>query len=373
MPETSSQSNVPNTSHVKNQGGKKKRLVLLLLAALCVIGMAEGASVALRAPLWPVSAFWKTSQDTEVIISQGEGGTALAHDLFDKHIISNVQAFLAELTHAGADAKLIPGTYVLNGTMSEADLVAQLLEGPNSSKGKFTVPEGYTVTQVAELAERTLGISKEAFLSAAKASRFKEEFSFLDGVHDDSLEGFLYGSTYDFSGAAPSADEVIRTMLAQFEAKAGGLDYAGAAVHIKETYGIEMDEYTFINFASVLQQEGKTVDDYRKIAGVFYNRLKVGMNLQSDATLKYELGRAASAEELTVDSAYNSYTRPGLPPTPICSPSLDCIQAALDPEVSDNLYFLMYDDGVYSNHAFSKTYEEHLAAIEKARQEGAKL
>lgn len=373
MSETPNHAHIQKTRHAKKQGRKPRRLIAVIVVALCVLGIAEGASVALRTPLWPVSALWKTSQDTEVVISQGEGGTALAYDLFDKHVISNVQAFLSELTQTGADAKLIPGTYVLNGSMSEADLVAQLLEGPNSSKGKFTVPEGYTVAQVAELAERTFGISKEAFLSAAKASRFKGEFSFLDEVNDDSLEGFLYGSTYDFSGATPSADEVIRAMLKQFEAKAGGLDYAAASARIKETYGVDMSEYTFINFASVLQQEGKTADDYRKIAGVFYNRLKDGMKLESDATLKYELGHAASAEELTVDSAYNSYTRQGLPPTPICSPSLDCIQAALNPEVSDNLYFLMYDDGVYSNHTFSKTYEEHLAAIEKARQEGAKL
>ena len=156
-----------------------------------------------------------------------------------------------------------------------------------------------------------------------------------------------------------TADTVIRAMLDQYQAEVGSLDLSTAAASLSERYGIELDANDVLTMASIVEREAVTEEQRPKVASVFYNRLRDGMRLQSDATLAYSLGRAATAEEInTLDDPYNTNLRAGLTPTPVCSPSLASIQAACEPADTNYYYFYITQD----TEQFSETYDEHMQA-----------
>ena len=148
-------------------------------------------------------------------------------------------------------------------------------------------------------------------------------------------------------------------------------DFASAEATIKGRYGVTMSDYDVIKLASIIEREAISEDDRGKVASVFYNRLKAGMPLQSDATMSYVTGGEVTADDLKTQSPYNTYLNKGLPPTPICTPSLASIKSALAPDTTDYMYFLIIEKGDYSNHTFSTTYEDHQKAIEKAKADQA--
>ena len=148
-------------------------------------------------------------------------------------------------------------------------------------------------------------------------------------------------------------------MLDQFSTEYKSLDFAGCEAKIKERYGVEMSDYDIINLASIVEREGLNAEQRAHVASVFYNRLAGKLDglryLNSDATMMYVTGGEVSADDLQSDSPYNTYKHEGLPPTPICSPSLEALKATLEPTDSDDLYFYITQDEEY----FSQTYEEH--------------
>ena len=188
---------------------------------------------------------------------------------------------------------------------------------------------------------------------------------------DDSLEGFLWASTYDFSGKEVSADAVIRAMLDRYVTATASLDWQSGEAALKGAYGVDFDDYDVLILASVIEREAVTEQDRPLVSSVFYNRMRDGMPLQSDATMGYVTGGEVTADDLKKESPYNTYLNKGLPPTPICTPSIECVQAALNPQSTDYLYFLIIENGTYSNHTFSRTYDEHMAAIEQAKRDQA--
>ena len=235
---------------------------------------------------------------------------------------------------------LQPGTYSFTTLMDATKVVQQLIEGPNAGSDALTIPEGLTVDQVADRVAQAYGsISKDDFLNQAKASNYVNDYPFLKGASNDSLEGFLFPKTYSL-GKKPSADDVIRAMLDQFSTEYNSLDFAGCEAKIKERYGVGMSDYDIINLASIVEREGLNAEQRAHVASVFYNRLAGKLDglryLNSDATMMYVTGG-------------------GLPPTPICSPSLEALKATLEPTDSDDLYFYITQDEEF----FSQTYEEH--------------
>lgn len=356
-----------NHLHFTNKSKKPKVLLVICIVCVAVCLVLFGAqSQGLR--LWPLSAIGNPTSQVEIEVVQGSGAASVAQALFDKHLINNKAEFVQELLDQNIATKIQPGTYVIEPGASEQDICALLSAGPNSQKGKLVLPEGLTVNEVAAHIEESLGIPASEVLDVAYAHNFVENFAFLQEAVDDSLEGFLFGSTYDFTGQNPSASDVITAILARYEQSTQGLNMDGVAERISAQYNTELSGYDILKMASLMEKEGKESDEYPLIASVFYNRLAIGMNLQSDATLGYVLGREPTAEELLQDETYNTYTRAGLPPTPICSPSLECIEAALNPASTSYYYFFIYDDGNYSNHTFSETYEQHQAAIDDANR-----
>ncbi len=308
-------------------------------------------------------------QTVVVAVPEGSGGAAIAQTLYDNGIIDSLDAFYKELNKQNAEQYLKSGTYEFVTGSTPAEVVRLLMEGPNLAEGRLTIAEGLTLARTAQQVEASLGIPADEFLAQAKASNYAAEFPFVAGAGDDSLEGFLFPKTYDFAGKEVTADAVIRAMLAQYQVELDVLDLADAEESIRANYGVTMTDYDILKMASIIEREAVTEEDRPLVSSVFYNRLRQSMPLQSDATMTYVVEGEVTAEHLKQDSPYNTYLNAGFPPTPICSPSIESLQAAAHPSATDYLYFLIVERDGYSNHTFSRTYEEHQAAIDQVAQD----
>ena len=304
-------------------------------------------------------------QEVEVTIPDGSTTAGIASILKDAGVISDTSSFLQEVQKQNVEQKLKSGTYSLLTGSSDANVINQLMAGPNSTASTLQVPEGYTVAQIASLVEEKFGISSSDFIAQAKASNYVADYPFLSEAANDSLEGFLFPKTYDFGGQTVTADSVIRAMLTQYQTEIATLDLDTARQRLEARYGTSFTNYDVLTMASIIEKEALTDDDRTLISSVFYNRIAASMPLQSDATLAYTLGREVTADDLTQDDPYNTYTNMGLTPTPICNPGLASLTAAANPQDTSYYYFYITS----SVHAFSETYEEHQQII--AQNSGA--
>lgn len=300
--------------------------------------------------------------DVEVIIPEGSGASAIADILFDAGVIETKSAFSQALRKQEAEQSLRSGSYLFQTLTDANEVVRQLVEGPNNTQHVITVPEGLTVAKTAAIVEEGLGIPASEFIEQAKASNYVADYPFLEEAQEDSIEGFLYPKTYDFAGKELSSDLVIRTMLDQYQLEVGSIDFDSYRAGLAERFNQEFSNYQLLKIASIIERETNTDEDRKLVASVIHNRIWEWMPLQCDSTIEYVVGGVPTAEDLTIDSPYNTYTNYGLPPTPICSPSIESIMAALEPERTNLLYF--YINGDY--HVFSDTYEQHQEAIANA-------
>lgn len=302
-------------------------------------------------------------QEVTVTIPDGSGAAEVAQMLYDTGVIDSSSDFLGAIRRQGVENSLKSGAYLLYTGSDTQTVIDQLVSGPNATTSAVTIPEGQTVAQTAAIVESSLGIPASDFLDQAKASNYVADYPFLQAAADDSLEGFLFPKTYDFSAQAdPTADTVIRTMLSQYQTEEAQLDLSAAAANVSARYGLDIDEYDLVTIASIIEREAGTAEDRDKVASVFYNRLVAGMPLQSDATMTYVTGGEVTADDLKTESPYNTYLNSGLTPTPICNPGAEALQAACNP--ADTSYYYFYLSEGYS--AFSSTYEEHQQAIANA-------
>lgn len=336
-----------------------------------VAGVAAALVVVLAIVLVVVPALLPSDKGSEapqvaagtqvtVTIPDGSGASQVAQILYENGIIADQNEFLGQARRTEAESSLKSGTYVFTAGADLSSVIELLVSGPNGGT-TLTIPEGYTVAQIAQAVEQAYGIPAADFTAQAKASNYVADYPFLANAADDSLEGYLFPKTYDLSssGTEVTADALIRAMLSQFQTETASIDFDAAIVSIQERYGITVDENDIVTMASIVEREAVTDEQRPKIASVFYNRLASGMRLQSDATLTYSLGRAATADEInTLDDPYNTNLRDGLTPTPICSPSLASLQAAANPEDTNYYYFYITTD----TEQFSETYDEHMQA-----------
>ncbi len=350
-------------THARRGAQKKSSPVPMIIGTVVAVVVLAVVAVfavpAVKGLLGGEDANVTAGQQVTVTIPDGASGDTIASILSENHIVENPKDYYAAVKKLNADMSLQPGTYSFTTLMDATKVVQQLIEGPNAGSDALTVPEGLTVDQVADRVAQAYGsISKNDFLNQAKASNYVNDYPFLKGAANDSLEGFLFPKTYSL-GKKPSADDVIRAMLDQFNTEYKSLDFAGCEAKIKERYGVGMSDYDIINLASIVEREGLNADQRAHVASVFYNRLAGKLDglryLNSDATMMYVTGGEVTAADLQSDSPYNTYKHEGLPPTPICSPSLEALKATLEPTDSDDLYFYITQDEEY----FSKTYEEH--------------
>ena len=245
----------------------------------------------------------------------------------------------------GNSSNLKIGTYRFNGKYSRYEIVRKI-QNKESNGVRLTIPEGFTKKQVYERIN-ALGLGTEAEIDAAL-----KEINFPYPHENNNFEGYFYPETYIFPEGV-TTKQVIKTVLNEFLKK-----------FPPEKYPDKNKFYDQLKLASIVEAEVSDATDKPKVAGVFIKRLKIDMKLESDATLKYELGRQALKGELkSKESPYNSYKVKGLPPTPIGNPPFDTFQAVEKAEVTDNLFFFTYKGKTY----YSKTHDEH---IQKRKETG---
>ncbi|EPD78260.1 MULTISPECIES: endolytic transglycosylase MltG [Atopobiaceae] len=358
-----------NVAHRNKKAHRRSRLFATLIA-LALIGFAAAIFVFVVVPkitdtVNPTQEI-TSGEEVTVVIPEGANASTVADILYTNKVIANKAEFLAQLKKQQSDQKIKSGTYLITTGMSYADIIRLLAEGPNTNGDGLVIPEGYTVSQTAEAVEKYYGISKDDFLAQAKASNYVEEYPFLkDAVSaNDSLEGYLFPKTYTFE-STPSADTIIRAMLDQYKEETSDLNFDAARIDLKARYNLDLTDEQILTVASIVEKEASNQEDRGNVASVIYNRLSQGMPLQSDATLAYSLGREPTADELQTltDDKYNTYAHDELTPTPICSPGLNALKAALRPNNTDYLYFWI----TKNEHVFSKTYDEHLEAINNSK------
>lgn len=322
-------------------------ILVILLAAILIGGLLISQYLESgKEPLLPGDSTVQT-----VLIPRGTGTAGIADILLSEGLIEDPLLFRILSKWKGFEGTYQAGEYELSPGMTMEEIMETLLSG-HDSVTRITIPEGLDLKETIERLETQGLIDSQVFKEELSTGEFP--YGFIDNLPggDNRLEGFLFPNTYEVFLDA-SEHEIIDKMLAQFD-----------QVFTEERYDraeeLGMSMYEIIILASIIEREAVVPEDRPVIAGVFYNRLRIGMPLQSCATVQYILGEqkpVLSEQDIQIDSPYNTYLINGLPPTPICSPGLSSIDAALWPTKSDYLYFLAKGDG---SHVFSITYDEHL-------------
>jgi UPF0755 protein len=320
-----------------------RRLPFLPVVALCVLLGAGAAAWYLFLPLR------KSARTETVVVHRGATLRAVADSLYDRRIIASRTAFLLWLRMSGHDRSVQAGKYAFARGEGAVSAVRSL-SGPAPLETSVTVPEGLTIEQTASRIAAFHPLDTAEFARLCRDPGFIRRTQFPGAP---SLEGYLFPDTYRFlEEAAPAS--VIGAMVARFSEAFATLDAAPAA-----SRGLSGRDIVIL--ASIVEKEAALAEERPRIAGVFYNRLRLGLPLGADPTVRYALkkfGGPLSADDLNAASPYNTRCRRGLPPGPICSPGLASLQATVSPAETNELYFVAKWDGS-GGHEFSVTNEEH--------------
>ena len=291
-------------------------------------------------------------QAQEISIKSNSGLRSIANQLVAQQVIPSSWPFVILAKIMQKESELQAGDYTLNKNVSPYQLMLSLNHG-KSTQGSITFIEGKTFKQMrAKLAKNDAVKSTIGDMSEAEVMK-------LVGKGEKHAEGWFFPDTFYFDRGTTDVVLLKRSydiMQAKLEAawanRASGLPYKNS--------------YEALIMASIIEKETGKASERPMIAGVFINRLRIGMRLQTDPTVIYGMGDNYKGnirrKDLTTDTIYNTYTRDGLPPTPIAMPGLASIEAALNPEKTKALYFVGKGDG---SHAFSNSLVEHNRAVAK--------
>ncbi|MCX7919564.1 MAG: endolytic transglycosylase MltG [bacterium] len=268
-------------------------------------------------------------------------------------LINSPLLFVLYVKLGGASKSLKAGNYQLDSQMSLAEIVNRLQVGAEATGSMVTIPEGYNLEQIANLLQSRAIVTATDFIAAAQSPEYLARYR----ISRNNLEGYLFPDTYRFYPNIP-AKKAIDLMLVEFDKQVIPL-YENAKKHTK----FSLDQ--IITLASLIEKETGGESEKKLISAVFHNRLKRGMPLQCDPTIRYIVKKPTellTKEDMQVESPYNTYLHRGLPPGPICNPGLSSIEAALHPDPSGYLYFVSRNDGT---HEFSYTLQQHNIAVLK--------
>lgn len=297
---------------------------------------------------------------TPVLVDVPEGATLpqIARILEQQDVVGSSRMFHAYVRLRRADRGLKAGTYQMRTGSSMRAALRQLARGEVETVA-MTIPEGFTMAQMAGRIAEVSGVSEDEVLATLRDSSRAQEF----GLPGPTLEGYLFPDTYRFARGV-SVESVVAAMVARYR-----------AVWTEERLALLAEsgrtEGETVTLASIIQAEARHRDEMPRISGVYHNRLQSGWLLQADPTVLYALGgyRARllyAAIDSVEDHPYNTYSQAGLPPGPIGAPGERAIDAALQPEPHDYMFFVAWPDG---RHIFTNTLAEHNAAKEQARRE----
>lgn len=347
----------------RRKGGLGRRL-LGVVAVLVILGMIA-AGLAFIAYQRQVDPAGPPGEAIKVTIPLGTSTQRIGQILDTEGVITSAQIFRYYIRINGG-GPFQAGEYTLNKDMSMGEAIAKLEQGPELKFERLTVPEGLVLPQIAERIASLEGRSAEAFMAAVESGTVRSAFQ-PDAV--TKLEGLLFPETYNVE---PKDDEaaILARMVSSFDAVAEevGIPDAQAKVGVSP--------YEAIIVASLIERETRFDDERAKVAQVIYNRLKRGMQLQVDATVIYALGKTGERnlrvlfKDLEVDSPYNTYKVKGLPPTPIAAPGRASLEAALNPEPGNLLFYVVTEPS--GRHSFAETGAQHNANIRKAEAAGVR-
>jgi UPF0755 protein len=306
--------------------------VRVLIGAVVVTGIAAGAALL---GLHLVSRAGPLDTDSAVVISRGSGLEAISLALSDADVIDQPLLFVALAKITGANRGLKAGEYAFPAHVSIAEAL-RILQSGKTVVRRFTVPEGLTSSQIVAL--------------------LREEPSLSGGIKEELAEGSLLPETYHYSWGDSRADLLKRMQMAMQTAIKTAWD--------KRSLSLPIDNpKQAMVLASIVEKETSVPQERARVAGVFINRLVANMRLQSDPTVVYALtqgngtlGRPLTRADWKYESPYNTYVVDGLPPAPIANPGKASIEAVMNPEQHDFIYFVADGSG---GHAFAKTLAEH--------------
>jgi UPF0755 protein len=328
----------------------RRRGLLVLLSVVILMALVAGAIGGFYG--WATGASGP-QRKVVLLIPRGATGAQVADMLKNKGVIRSGFAFRVLARFRGFRHGFEAGKYTsLTTNMTIPNVLAALRKGPLVEEVSVGFPEGLTITGAAARASEVLGFSESAFVKAATSGRFSLSPYLPPGTK--TVEGFMFPDTYDFLKDATTRD-VIQRLLRQFRSVASREALQPRARALGYT------PYEVVIVASLVEREARFPEDRPKIAAVIYNRLKKGMLLQVDATVEYALGRhkqKLTFADLKVKSLYNTYLHAGLPPTPIASPGLASLEAALAPAKADYLYYVVVDKA--GHHYFTASYQDFL-------------
>ena len=292
-----------------------------------------------------------------IIVQEGMTTADIAQLLHEKKLVKDPTAFRWEARYKGLATKLQAGPYQIEGGLSNGAIVDVMVKG-RIKQLRFTVPEGFTVVKTAKKLEAE-GLGKaDKFIAAAKNYA---PFDYMQTDNPDVLfkaEGFIYPATYELP-VGLSEDKILAILVGQFD------EYMREEKIPEKCAQQGLQLRQVVNLAAMVELEAVFAEEQPRIAGVFLKRLAIGMPIQSDTTIQYLLGsqkEIITFDDTKIQSPYNTYQNPGLPPGPIGSPGMSAIKAVLEPEKTEYLYFVAEKDG---HHRFTKTYSEHLRAIDE--------
>ncbi|GHV71625.1 hypothetical protein AGMMS49928_24270 [Spirochaetia bacterium] len=325
--------------------------ILCLLVGLVIVLLAITLAAVLHFNAPPADS---VSGEILFEVREGESALAVGKRLEEEGLIKN-RNFWYLL--ARIDKEYIKtGTYLLEFPQSQLALRSVLVSG-RQLQLRVTIPEGVTLKKAGHILEEAEICPAGDFLDASVDPAMLEAY----GIKGPSMEGFLYPETYFFPKGYP-ADKVVQVMADTFRQRLEAIDPKWA--------GLNADEiYRRVIIASIVEREYRVDEEAALMAGVFYNRLKIGMALQSCATVEYIITEIQGkphpevlyTRDTEIRDPYNTYIRPGLPPGPISAPGETALRAAFSPEASDYLYFRLVDASA-GRHYFSRTLDDHIKA-----------
>lgn len=333
-----------------------KKTLLLAGAVLLALGLAAAGYVA-----WQAHAFLDTAPESpgsEVVVDVRPGSTfdQVARMLVREGVITDAAKFRLLGRWEKKLGSVKAGEFRLSTGWTPDRVLAALTSG-TPVLHRLSVPEGLTWWQIGRIVERSGLATFESFERAVHDKELLAEYD----IPSDNAEGYLFPETYHLPRPrGGDARPIVRAMLAAFWEQAGDRVWPGGRPAPEELDRI-------VTLASMVEKETADVTERERIAGVYANRLRIGMLMQCDPTVIYGLGTAfdgnlTKAHLRDKSNPYNTYRRRGLPPGPICSPGYGALAAAKNPEKHKFLYFVAKGDG---SHAFSRTLVEHNAAVRK--------
>ena len=347
-------------------------LIIIGLLAIGVIVVAIFAYLFLTSVGEPMDA--NSEETEEIVIEPGSSAGMIGEQLEEEGIIDSANMFEIYL-RLNSITNYQAGEYELSPAMDYEQIARTLETGTVYQEvlHRVTIPEGYSVEQIAEQLSQNLPVSEERFLELMEATEFMESLiedypdMLTDEILDEDvkypLEGYLFPATYDITEEEPDIEGIIKQMLDATQVNSFPVYNSVDEVTVNyEGESVEMSFHDFLTFASLIEMEATSLADRSMIASVFLNRMAEvpAMPLQTDSTVLYALGEHQERtlfEDLEVEDPYNTYLHTGLPPGPIASPGMESIQSTMNPSNTDYFYFLADSEG---NNHFAETFEEHI-------------